>query len=340
NALYWVTEFHIDALRVDAVASMLYLDYSREDGEWVPNIHGGNENLEAIDFLRYVNKHLYERVPGVVMIAEESTSFGGVTKPVHSGGLGFGFKWNMGWMNDSLRYLALEPIHRQYHHNEMTFAMVYAYSENFILPISHDEVVHGKGSMINKIPQDTWRQFATLRAFYSYMWAFPGKKLIFMGCEFGQRSEFNESASLEWWVSDLWGHKGLQRMFKDLNELYRSHPALWELDSDPAGFRWINADDAPANTFSWVRSDSSGRQVAVAVNFSSEPWTRYRIGLPKAGVWKEIFNSDSATYDGSDAHGNLGQVVATDEGWNGMPASAIVVVPPLGAVYFEHVESE
>ena len=202
NALYWVTEFHIDALRVDAVSSMLYLDYSREDGEWVPNIFGGNENLEAIDFLRYVNRHLYERVPGVIMIAEESTSFGGVTKPVHHGGLGFGFKWNMGWMNDSLRYLALEPIHRQYHHHEMTFAMVYAYSENFILPISHDEVVHGKGSMINKIPQDTWRQFATLRAFYSYMWAFPGKQLLFMGCEFGQRTEFNESASLEWWVSD------------------------------------------------------------------------------------------------------------------------------------------
>jgi 1,4-alpha-glucan branching enzyme len=335
-----VTEFHIDALRVDAVASMLYLDYSRKDGEWVPNIYGGNENLEAIDFLRYVNKHLYERVPGVVMIAEESTSFGGVTKPVHNGGLGFGFKWNMGWMNDSLRYLALEPIHRQYHHNEMTFAMVYAYSENFVLPISHDEVVHGKGSMINKIPQDTWRQFATLRAFYTYMWAFPGKKLIFMGCEFGQRSEFNEANSLEWWVSDLWGHHGLQRMFKDLNALYRNHPALWELDSDPAGFRWINADDAGGNTYSWLRADSAGSQVAVAVNFSSEPWTRYRLGLPKAGVWKEIFNSDAGVYDGSDAHGNLGQVVATEDGWNGLPASAMVVVPPLGAVFFEYVGEE
>ncbi|MGB4630238.1 MAG: alpha amylase C-terminal domain-containing protein, partial [Propionicimonas sp.] len=270
----------------------------------------------------------------------ESTSFGGVTKPVDAGGLGFGFKWNMGWMNDSLRYLALEPIYRQYHHHEMTFAMVYAYSENFILPISHDEVVHGKGSMINKIPQDTWRQFATLRAFYSYMWAFPGKQLLFMGCEFGQRTEFNESASLEWWVSDLWGHHGLQRMIKDLNELYVAHPALWELDSDPAGFRWLNADDSGGNTYSWVRSDSQGQQIAVIVNFSSEPWTHYRLGLPNAGVWKEIFNSDAGIYDGSNAHGNLGQVVASDEGWNGYPASANVVVPPLGAVYFRYVAEE
>jgi len=336
NALYWVTEFHIDALRVDAVASMLYLDYSREAGEWVPNIYGGNENLEAIDFLRYVNRHLYERVPGVVMIAEESTSFGGVTRGVHEGGLGFGFKWNMGWMNDSLRYLALEPIYRQYHHHEMTFAMVYAYSENFILPISHDEVVHGKGSMINKIPQDTWRQFATLRAFYSFMWAFPGKKLLFAGCEFGQRSEFNEATSLEWWVSDLWGHQGLQRLIKDLNDLYRVNPAFWELDSDPAGFRWIYADDAGSNTYSWLRTDSDGKTFAVVTNFSSEPWTRYRLGLPSAGVWTEVLNSDAEVYDGSGVHGNLGQVVAEAESWNGMPAVATVVVPPLGTVYFRY----
>ncbi len=334
NALYWVQEFHIDALRVDAVASMLYLDYSRKDGEWVPNQFGGNENLEAIDFLRYVNKHLYERVPGVCMIAEESTSFGGVTKPVSQGGLGFGFKWNMGWMNDSLRYLALEPIYRQYHHHEMTFAMVYQYSENFVLPISHDEVVHGKGSMINKIPQDAWRQFATLRAFYSFMWGFPGKQLLFMGCEFAQRTEFNEGTSLEWWVSDLWGHHGLQRLIKDLNEIYRTHPALWKLDCDPAGFRWINADDASGNTFSWVRSDGDGQQVAVVVNFSTEPWHNYKIGLPEAGVWKEILNSDSGAYDGSDAHGNLGQVEAVAEEFNGFEASTTITVPPLGAVFF------
>jgi 1,4-alpha-glucan branching enzyme len=336
NALYWVTEFHIDALRVDAVASMLYLDYSRKEGEWVPNQYGGRENLEAIDFLRYVNKHLYERVPGVMIIAEESTAFGGVTAPVDAGGLGFGFKWNMGWMNDSLRYLELEPIYRQYHHNEMTFAMVYAYSENYILPISHDEVVHGKGSMINKVPQDAWRQFATLRAFYSYMWAFPGKQLLFMGCEFGQRPEFNESVSLEWWVTDLWGHHGLQHLIKDLNAVYKAHPALWELDSKPEGFRWINADDSGGNTYSWIRSDSRGNQVAVLVNFSSEPWTQYPIGLPKPGIWKEIFNSDSGTYDGTDAYGNLGQIVAEEGEWGGFPAHATVVVPPLGAVYFEY----
>ncbi|HMQ38765.1 MAG TPA: alpha amylase C-terminal domain-containing protein, partial [Micropruina sp.] len=245
-------------------------------------------------------------------------------------------KWNMGWMNDSLRYLALEPVYRQYHHHEMTFAMVYQYSENFVLPISHDEVVHGKGSMINKIPQDSWRQFATLRAFYSFMWAFPGKQLLFMGCEFGQRTEFNEATSLEWWVSDLWGHHGLQRLVKDLNELYVANPALWKLDSDPAGFRWINADDAGGNTFSWVRSDGEGEQIAVVVNFSSEPWHNYKIGLPKAGVWKEILNSDAGIYDGSDSHGNLGQVEAYEEQFNGWDAAATITVPPLGAVFFRY----
>ncbi|WP_082034585.1 1,4-alpha-glucan branching protein GlgB [Nigerium massiliense] len=336
NALYWIKEFHIDALRVDAVASMLYLDYSREPGQWVPNRYGGNENLEAIDLLRYVNKHLYEREPGVIMIAEESTSFPGITRPTNFGGLGFGFKWNMGWMNDTLRYLALEPIHRQYHHNEMTFAMVYQYTENFILPISHDEVVHGKGSMINKIPQDDWRKFATLRAFYSYMWSFPGKMLLFMGQEFGQRSEFNEEASLEWWVTDLWGHHGLQRMIKDLNAIYKEHPALWRLDSDPKGFRWINADDAGANTFSWIRSDGEGQEIAVMVNFSSEAWNDYRIGLPHAGTWTEIFNSDATIYDGSGGTGNMGRIIATPDPHNGFDNSALVQVPPLGAVFFRY----
>ncbi|MDR1852371.1 MAG: 1,4-alpha-glucan branching protein GlgB [Propionibacteriaceae bacterium] len=340
NALYWVSEFHIDALRVDAVASMLYLDYSREPGQWVPNIYGGNENLEAIDFLRYVNRHLYERVPGVTIIAEESTSFPGVTKPVYQGGLGFGFKWNMGWMNDSLRYLELEPIYRQYHHHEMTFAMVYAYSENFILPISHDEVVHGKGSMINKIPQDSWRQFATLRAFYTFMWTFPGKKLLFMGQEFAQRPEFNEAVSLEWWVTELWGHGGMQRLVHDLNEVYRAHPALWELDSDPKGFDWINADDAGGNTYSYIRRSSDGEELAIVVNFSSEPWTRYRIGLPHTGTWRELFNSDSGVYDGTNAHGNMGKIEAVDEELNGYPASATLVVPPLGGVIFKYEKPE
>ncbi len=215
------------------------------------------------------------------------------------GGLGFGFKWNMGWMNDSLGYLALEPIHRQYHHHEMTFAMIYQYTENFILPISHDEVVHGKGSMINKVPQDPWRQFATLRAFYSFMWAFPGKQLVFMGCEFGQRPEWSEDDSLEWWVADLEGHHGLQRMFQDLNEVYRAHPALWKLDTSPEGFRWIDGDDAGGNTFSWLRFDGAGQQIAVAVNFASEPWTQHRVGLPESGTWTEFFNSDLAIYDGT-----------------------------------------
>ena len=333
NALYWIKEFHVDGLRVDAVASMLYLDYSREEGQWVPNQYGGRENLEAIDFLRYVNRHLYEREPGVVMIAEESTSFPGVTKPVHEGGLGFGFKWNMGWMNDSLRYLELDPIYRQYEHNLLTFAMVYAYSENFVLPISHDEVVHGKGSMINKVPQDDWRKFATLRAFYSYMWSFPGKQLVFMGCEFGQRPEFNEATSLEWWVSELWGHGGLQRLFRDLNHTYRSNPALYKLDSDPAGFSWINADDNSRNALAWVRHDGAGNHVACVTNFSPDPLVDYEIGLPEAGAWEEILNTDAPIYDGSGEFGNLGEVNALDEPWGHFPARARVTVPPLGSIW-------
>ncbi len=336
NALYWIQEFHIDGLRVDAVASMLYLDYSREEGEWVPNMFGGRENLEAIDFLKYVNYHLYHREPGVLMIAEESTSFPGVTKPVDWGGLGFGFKWNMGWMNDSLRYLEQDPIYRQYHHHEMTFAMVYAYSENFILPISHDEVVHGKGSMINKIPQDDWRKFATLRAFYSYMWSFPGKQLVFMGQEFGQRSEFNEAVSLEWWVSELWGHKGLQRLFKDMNEIYRATPALYELDNSPEGFFWLNADDSSANCYSWVRKDASGGMVACITNFSPDPYPTYQLGLPKEGVWTEILNTNAGFYDGEGGYGNLGQVIAGPVGNHGQPASASVCVPPLASVWLRY----
>ena len=333
NALYWLTEFHIDGLRVDAVASMLYLDYSREEGQWVPNQYGGRENLEAIDFLRYVNRHLYERHPGVMMIAEESTSFAGVTKPIDEGGLGFGFKWNMGWMNDSLRYMALDPVYRQYEHNLLTFAMVYQYSENFILPISHDEVVHGKGSMINKVPQDDWRKFATLRAFYSYMWSFPGKQLLFMGSEFGQRPEFNESISLEWWVSELWGHGGLQRLLRDLNTIYRDNPALYELDNSPEGFSWINADDAGHNTLSWVRSDSSGNHIACFTNFSPEPIHDYNVGLPLPGEWEEILNTDAEVYDGSGDFGNLGVVTAREEPWGHFTASANVTVPPLGSVW-------
>lgn len=337
SALYWISEFHVDGLRVDAVASMLYLDYSREEGQWVPNKYGGRENLEAIDFLRYVNSHLYSRHPGILMIAEESTSFPGVTKPVDDGGLGFGFKWNMGWMNDSLRYLELNPFHRQYHHGEMTFAMVYQYSENFILPISHDEVVHGKGSMITKIPGDDWQQFASLRAFYSYMWSFPGKQLVFMGQEFGQRHEFDESVSLEWFVADLWGHGGLKRLFRDLNKIYKENPALWQLDSDPRGFEWINADDAGNNLFSWLRRSDDGSTIACFTNFSPNPQTDYRIGLPMEGVWTEILNTDSLEYDGTGKFGNLGQIVATPlPAPDRFRAVAAVCVPPMGSVWLRH----
>ena len=337
SALYWISEFHADGLRVDAVASMLYLDYSREEGQWVPNKYGGRENLEAIDFLRYVNSHLYSRHPGILMIAEESTSFPGVTKPVDDGGLGVGFKWNMGWMNDSLRYLELNPFHRQYHHGEMTFAMVYQYSENFILPISHDEVVHGKGSMITKIPGDDWQQFASLRAFYSYMWSFPGKQLVFMGQEFGQRHEFDESVSLEWFVADLWGHGGLKRLFRDLNKIYKENPALWQLDSDPRGFEWINADDAGNNLFSWLRRSDDGSTIACFTNFSPNPQTDYRIDLPMEGVWTEILNTDSLEYDGTGEFGNLGQIVAAPlPAPDRLRAVATVCVPPMGSVWLRH----
>jgi len=334
NALYWIDEFHIDGLRVDAVASMLYLDYSRNEGEWVPNQFGGRENLDAIDFLKYVNTHLYARCPGVIMIAEESTAFPGVTKPVDQGGLGFGFKWNMGWMNDSLRYIELDPVYRQWHHNDITFSMVYAFSENYILPISHDEVVHGKGSMVNKVPQDDWRKFATLRAFYAYQWAWPGKQLIFMGQEFGQRREFTEAESLEWWVSDLPGHHGLQLLFHDMNGLYRANRAFWRKDTDPAGFQWIVGDDASANVFAWLRTDGLNRLVACVTNFSATPHDRYRLGLPQPGTWKEILNTNAVRYDGTgDYQNDAIQTVAGEHG--GFAFHADVQIPPLASVWLE-----
>lgn len=333
NAYYWLDEFHIDGLRVDAVASMLYLDYSRQPGQWIPNIYGGNENLEAVALLQRVNSHVYKEKPGVVTIAEESTSWPGVTRPVAYGGLGFGFKWNMGWMNDSLRYYGQRPIYRQYHHNQMTFASAYAFSENFVLPISHDEVVHGKGSMFERAPEDEWRKIATLRAFYAFMWSHPGKQLIFMGTEFGQRREFSEVRSLDWELTEQWGHRGVQHLVRDLNGIYREHPALWKLDTDPAGFRWINADDHGGNVFSYLRFDGEGQILACVVNFSSDPRPDYRLGLPHKGVWEEILNTDAAHYDGTGKFGNLGQVVAKSVPSNGYPASAGVTLPPLGAVW-------
>ncbi len=342
NAYYWLKEYHIDGLRVDGVASMLYLDYSREAGQWIPNEFGGNENLEAVALLQEVNSHAYRREPGVIMVAEESTSWPGVTRPVDSGGLGFGFKWNMGWMNDSLRYYGRDPLYRQYHHHEMTFAMAYAYSENFILPISHDEVVHGKGSMFERAPQDEWRKFATMRAFYAFMWSHPGKQLLFMGTEFGQRREYSENRSLDWDLTNQWGHRGVQRLIKDMNAIYKAHPALFKLDTDPAGFAWIDADDRGGNVFSFLRYDGDGQIIASLVNFSTEPRPDHRIGLPTEGVWKEILNTDAAVYDGSGVFGNLGQVEATPIPSHGYPASADVTIPPLGAVWlmFEPVLTE
>ncbi len=332
NALYWLEEFHVDGLRVDAVASMLYLDYSRNEGEWVPNVHGGRENLEAVSFLQEMNATVYKRVPGVITIAEESTSWPGVTRATHLGGLGFGFKWNMGWMHDTLDYLSKEPIYRQYHHNDMTFSMMYAYSENFVLPISHDEVVHGKGSMLNKIPGDRWQQMATLRAAYAFMWAHPGKQLLFMGQEFAQGHEWAESRSLDWWLLDGPDHRGMQRLVTDLNRVYGETPALWSQDSDPAGFHWIDANDAAGNCYSFVRFGSDGSMLACIANFSAVPHDNYRVGLPRAGRWDEVVNTDASNYFGSDV-GNFGGVTAVEEAWHGQPASVTLRVPPLGALW-------
>ena len=331
SSWFWVSEFHIDALRVDAVASMLYLDYSREPGEWVPNQFGGRENLEAIDFLRYNNRHLYERAPGVTVIAEESTAFPGVSRPVYDGGLGFGFKWNMGWMNDSLEYVELDPVYRQYHHDKITFAMIYAYSENYILPISHDEVVHGKGSMINKIPQDDWRKFATLRAFYSYMWSFPGKQLMFMGQEFAVRPEWSEEASLEWWVDGLWGHRGVRQLIRRMNQLQAGLLPLHELDHDPAGFAWINGGDWMANCYSWLRFATDGSMVACITNFSPNAYPGYGLGVPHAGSWQEVLNTDWTDFDGSGQVTNGGSVEAIPDE-QGNPVLS-VNVPPLASVW-------
>ncbi len=335
NALYWLEQFHVDGLRVDAVASMLYLDYSRKEGEWVPNVHGGRENLEAVSFLQEMNATVYKRVPGAVTIAEESTSWPGVTRATHLGGLGFGFKWNMGWMHDTLDYLSRAPVHRQYHHNDMTFSMMYAYSENFVLPISHDEVVHGKGSMLNKIAGDRWQQMATLRAAYAFMWAHPGKQLLFMGQEFAQGHEWAESRSLDWWLLDGPDHRGVQRLISDMNGVYAETAALWSQDSDPAGFHWIDANDASGNVYSFLRFGSDGSMLACIANFSAVPHEGYRVGLPRAGRWDEVINTDAGVYFGSEV-GNFGGVDAVDEPWHGQPASVALRVPPLGALWLRY----
>ncbi len=341
NACYWIEEFHIDGLRVDAVASMLYLDYSREDGQWYPNEYGGRENIQAMQVLQETNATVYRRYPGAITIAEESTSWGGVTKPTYMGGLGFGLKWNMGWMHDSLGYASLQPIYRQYHHNEMTFAMMYQYSENFCLPISHDEVVYGKQSMLMKMPGDRWEQLANLRVYFAHMWSHPGKQLIFMGSEFAQYAEWSDGSSLDWWLLDHEPHWRMHALVKDLNWLYRSHPALWELDNSWEGFSWIDANDALGNCYSFLRyglPDAEGNRPVIACisNFAGMEHHQYRVGLPHQGPWREILNTDSQLYGGGGV-GNLGQIFAEEVPWHGQPYSALVTIPKLGAVWFEPV---
>ena len=336
NAIYWLEEFHIDGLRVDAVASMLYLDFSRQPGEWVPNERGGRENLEAVELLQEVNATVYKRVPGIVTIAEESTSWPGVTASTAEGGLGFGFKWNMGWMNDSLRYLAEDPIHRSHHHDKITFSLMYAFDENFVLPISHDEVVHGKGSLLRKSHGTRDEQMATLRAFLAYIWSHPGKQLIFMGSEFGQEAEWADARSLDWWLLEQPLHYRVHALVKDLNGLYRDNRAFWELDSDPGGFTWLNADDAAHNTFSWLRFGRGDRGVdapvvACVMNFSGMTHESYRIGLPRAGRWTVVL--DTAGYHPG-APSSTGRVLEAQEGgWHGQPYAADVTVPRLSTVW-------
>ncbi len=336
NALYWLEEFHIDGLRVDAVASMLYRDYSRREGEWVPNIHGGRENLEAIAMLKRMNTVVYGEVPGIMTAAEESTSFPGVSHPVDGGGLGFGFKWNMGWMNDTLNYVQKDPVYRSHHHHQMTFGLHYAFSENFILPISHDEVVHGKGSMLAKMPGNEWERFANLRAYYGFMWGHPGKKLLFMGQEFAQWSEWNHIAALDWEAAEAPSHAGMARLIRDLNTLYRAEPALHVADCDQAGFQWIEANDAEQSIFAWARFGGEGDPPAVVIaNFTPLERAEYRVGLPRTGQWREAINTDASLYGGAN-RGNMGGVTAEAEGWQGQPASATVTVPPLSTVILIH----
>jgi 1,4-alpha-glucan branching enzyme len=331
NALFWVKHYHVDGLRVDAVASMLYLDYSRKAGEWLPNIHGGNENLEAIDVLRKMNE-LVHQVPGVITAAEESTSFPGVSKPVYLNGLGFTFKWNMGWMHDMLNYFSRDPIHRKYHQNDITFSMVYAFSENFILPISHDEVVYGKRALLDKMPGDEWQRFANARAFLGYMWAHPGKKLVFMGSEFGQTSEWNADGQIEWWLLQFDVHKKLQLYCKRLNELYRSEPALYQVDFHWEGFEWIDFHDMHNSVIAFIRKAKDHSDYLIFIcNFTPQPHPAYRLGLPELIEYREIFNSDSELFGGSNM-GNGGRVVAEAVPSHGREASAQVVIPPLGVV--------
>ncbi len=334
NALFWLSEYHADGIRVDAVASMLYLDYSRKEGEWIPNEFGGREDLDAVSFLKELNEVIYSREPGIVSAAEESTAWPGVSRPTYLGGLGFGFKWNMGWMHDTLGYFEQDAVYRRYHHHELTFSLMYAFSENFILPLSHDEVVHGKGSLYSKMAGDHWQKLANLRALYAYMWAHPGKKLLFMGQEFAQPDEWSHERSLDWHLLESEDHAGVQSLVRDLNRAYRAQPALWELDSDPAGFYWIEPNDADRNVLAFARrgSDARAPHLVFVANLSPVPREGYRLGLPRSGRWKELVNTDSHFYGGSDV-GNLGGVLAEGVPWHEQPFSAELTLPPLAALW-------
>jgi 1,4-alpha-glucan branching enzyme len=338
SAATWVRDFHVDALRVDAVASMLYLDYSREPGQWLPNVRGGRENLEAVAFLRELNDALGTEARGAFAIAEESTAWPGVTAPIGDGGLGFGMKWNMGWMHDTLEYFQREPIHRRFHHDELTFSMVYAYSERFVLPLSHDEVVHGKRSLLGRMPGDRWQQLANLRALYAYMWAHPGKKLLFMGGEFAQEREWDHDRPLDWELRDRPEHAGIERLIGDLNERYRAEPALWAGDDDPSAFAWLEGTDADHNVFAFARRDpGSARTVVCILNLSPVARHEYRIAMPEPGTWVELLDSDSRFYGGSDV-GNGGSVVAAPRDDGGAGGVAQLVLPPLGVLWLGHAE--
>ncbi len=336
NALYWLEEYHVDGLRVDAVASMLYRDYSRKEGEWVPNIHGGRENYEAIDLLKRMNTEVYGEVPGIMTVAEESTNFPQVSAPVDAGGLGFGYKWNMGWMNDTLRYIAKEPVYRKHDHHLMTFGIGYAFSENFILPISHDEVVHGKGSMLAKMPGPDWEKFANLRAYYGFMWGHPGKKLLFMGCEFAQPAEWNHDVQIDWDAAGRPEHAGVQRLVRDLNTLYRATPALHVKDCEHDGFHWIEGAATDISVFAWARFGEPDDSPAVVIcNFTPVERTCWRCGLPRGGNWREALNTDAGLYGGAN-RGNLGGVSAENIGWHGQPYSAELTLPPLSTLILTH----
>ncbi|MFL5259780.1 MAG: 1,4-alpha-glucan branching protein GlgB [Hyphomicrobiales bacterium] len=335
DALFWLERYHADGLRVDAVASMLYLDYSRKEGEWLPNKYGGRENIEAIEFLRRTNELAYRDRPGIAMVAEESTAWPGVSHPVDAGGLGFGFKWNMGFMHDTLTYLGRDPVHRGFHHNELTFGLLYAFTENFVLPLSHDEVVHGKGSLLKKMAGDDWQKFANLRAFYAFMWAYPGKKLLFMGQEFAPWTEWSEQGELEWHLLDHWPHRGMQTLVRDLNRLYRSHAPLHARDCEAEGFEWLIADDHHNSVYAWARHAPGSPPVASITNFTPVPRDRYRMPLPRAGHWREILNTDAEVYGGT-GRGNFGAIEAGETGSHGKPASAEVSLPPLATIYFVH----